>query len=172
MPDYLLPCTCGKKTAVSTAQAGETIHCVCGAALQVPTMRALGQLESADAAAGGSPKRRTIWEDRHRAAFLLVLASIGCLGVAAYLWFTLPESASAANVVSQQGIAAAFDKATPAETLAYYEDMKRGLVDPAIDANEKPRQMMLWGIGLAVLLAAAAGAGAMLVVLRRTRRRG
>ena len=136
MPDYLLPCTCGKKTVVSTAQAGETIHCVCGAELQVPTMRVLGELESADAAAGRSSKRRTIWEDRHRAAFLLVLASIACLGVAAYLWLTLPELVTNAAELSEQNIAEAFDNASPAETLEFYEEeMKRGLENPAVDPN-------------------------------------
>ena len=170
MPDYLLPCTCGKKTVVSTARAGETIRCVCGTELHVPTMRRLGELELADVAAGGRSTRRTIWEDRHRAAFLLVLASIACLGVAAYLGLSMPELMTEAAESSGQdiGIGIAIESASPAETLEFYEEMKRGLEDPAIDPNEKPRQMMSWGIGLAIGLAALALAGAALVVLRRT----
>ena len=43
---YLLPCTaCGQKTPVATGQAGQTIHCACGSALDIPSIRALRQLE-------------------------------------------------------------------------------------------------------------------------------
>lgn len=44
---YLLPCPCGEKIAVEASQAGQEIRCRCGAALEVPTMRGLAQLERA-----------------------------------------------------------------------------------------------------------------------------
>ncbi|MEX0678554.1 MAG: hypothetical protein WD063_15845 [Pirellulales bacterium] len=170
MPDYLLPCVCGQKTAVSTARAGETIRCACGAELQVPTMRALGKLERADAAAGGPARRRgQNWEDRHRAAFLFVLGSLASLGVAAYLWIHLPARLIPPSPLDD---AEAVENASPAEALLVYQEMEKGLEDPAEDPNEKPRQIMFWGIGLAVVLAAAAQAGALVVVLGRSARRG
>lgn len=169
MPDYLLPCTCGQKTVVSTARAGETVRCACGAELQVPTMRALAALERADATSGGPAKRRArAWEDRHRAAFLFVLGSLVCLGVAAYLWITLPVVIPTLN---PEEIAQAVKNATPAEAFFVYEEMKKGLQEPIADPNEKSRRLMLWGIGIAVVLAAVGSAGATFVV-RRTARRG
>ncbi len=44
---FLLPCTCGKKIAVSKSQAGEEIRCECGEKLQVPTLRGFSNLEKA-----------------------------------------------------------------------------------------------------------------------------
>jgi len=42
---YLLPCSaCGKSIPVEVSQAGHRIHCTCGQALDVPTMRAIRQL--------------------------------------------------------------------------------------------------------------------------------
>lgn len=172
MPDYLLPCTtCGNKTVVSTAQAGETIRCDCGADLQVPTMRGLSELEPA-AATTGAARRRGAWEDRHRGAFLLVLAAIGCLGVAGYLWYTMPPSMAGMFIVNQAAITESFDKAAPVETLQFYtEEMQKGLGKPAEDYNATPRRMMQWGIALVLALAAAALAGAVLIVLRPSGRR-
>ncbi len=43
---YLLPCTaCGQTTPITTGQAGQTIHCACGNALEIPSIRAMRQLE-------------------------------------------------------------------------------------------------------------------------------
>ena len=47
---YLLPCSCGEKIAVDASQAGEQVRCVCGANLDVPSLRGLRQLETAEAA--------------------------------------------------------------------------------------------------------------------------
>ncbi len=42
---YLLPCSCGEKTAVETSQAGQDIPCRCGKTLRVPTMQGIRRLE-------------------------------------------------------------------------------------------------------------------------------
>jgi hypothetical protein len=42
---YLLPCSCGRNLQVDASQSGLTIECVCGAKLEVPTMRGLAMLE-------------------------------------------------------------------------------------------------------------------------------
>ena len=54
---YLLPCECGAKTPVSTAQAGTEVPCECGRTLPVPTLLALKQLETAEVEAGAASKR-------------------------------------------------------------------------------------------------------------------
>jgi hypothetical protein len=171
MPDYLLPCTCGKKAVVSTVQAGETIRCAsCGAALPVPTMRGLRELEAVEPA-GSAARRRTAsagWEDRHRAAFLFVLAAIACLGVAGYLWAKMPETGlppappkSAAEIKSVQ------------DAFALYMESQSGLptLPPEVEAGEKARAQLWWGIVVAAGLAAAAGVGAVVVGLKRAPRR-
>ncbi len=47
--EYLLPCTCGKKTTVVPSQAGQNVTCECGASLAVPKFREISQLEVASA---------------------------------------------------------------------------------------------------------------------------
>jgi hypothetical protein len=170
MPDYLLACTCGQKTVVSTAQAGQTVRCLCGAALQVPTLRGLAQLEPAVAAAGEKRQGRAarVWEDRHRAAFLLVLASCACLAVAGYLWLSMPPRPVPPD---PRAITKSAEELTATEAFQVYNEMSQGLTNPAVDVNERPRRLMAWGIafaaGVAVVLAGAAG----LVLWRRPPRR-
>ena len=166
MPDYLLPCTCGKKAVVSTAQAGDTVYCACGTALQVPTMRALAQLERADAQAVDSGKRRGLrsWEDRHRAAFLLVLASLACLAVAGYLVWVLPPLPVAPD---PREITKTADELSAAEAFQVYTEVSQGLSSPAVDIDERPRRMMAWGIAFAAAVALILAGAAAFVVLRR-----
>ena len=47
MAQYLLPCKCGQKVRVETAQAGGQVLCSCGQSLAVPTLRGLRALEEA-----------------------------------------------------------------------------------------------------------------------------
>ena len=42
---YLLPCPCGRQIPVLASQAGQQLQCECGAALEVPSMRGLAELE-------------------------------------------------------------------------------------------------------------------------------
>jgi hypothetical protein len=169
MPDYWLPCTCGQKTAVSTAQAGETIRCPCGAELQVPTLRGLRVLEPAEAASGAARRARgRTWEDRHRAAFVLVIGSLVCLGLAAYLWIAMPARLIVPN---PQEIATAIDGASPDQVLQVYAEMQQGLGSPAgAEPHDKSRRVMLWGGALAAAVATAQ-IGAAVFVLRRKERR-
>ncbi len=78
MSQYLLPCECGQKLAVSTTQAGERLHCTCGRQLEVPTLRGLQALERRDDTAA-KPELAS-WGWRQGLAFLgaaiFVLASL------------------------------------------------------------------------------------------------
>ncbi len=49
MAQYLLPCSCGQKVRVDSAQAGGCVPCACGQSLSVPTLRGLRALEEAPA---------------------------------------------------------------------------------------------------------------------------
>src|SRR5665213_22995 len=86
-PRYLLPCTCGLSTPVETAQAGETIHCPCGAKLDVPTLRGLRNLPSVPLEAGAPGPT---WHPGKGILFLGVLAILAGLGIEAYLRWSVP----------------------------------------------------------------------------------
>jgi hypothetical protein len=79
---YLLTCTaCGNQVPVSTGQAGQTIHCPCGAANEVPSIRELRNLEVAEVESEAAPA----WGRRQGLFFLggaiaaLALLAIGTL---------------------------------------------------------------------------------------------
>lgn len=68
MSKYRLPCTCGQSVVVETTQAGETVSCQCGRTLEVPTLRALRQLEPAVEDGPARPTRDT-WSIRQGILF-------------------------------------------------------------------------------------------------------
>ena len=165
MPDYLLPCSCGEQSVVSTAQAGGTIRCACGAELQVPTMRGLRELEPLEprsAAAG----RAVTWDDQHRVAFLLALGALTCLGVAIYLWTLLP--APVVQPTSDE-FNVAIDAASTGELFMIHGELANNRIgNPTnVDAELKTRQMLLWGIGIVLALGGAAAGCSAIVLLNR-----
>jgi hypothetical protein len=44
---FLLPCECGQTTPIQVSQAGQSVRCVCGRELAVPTMRGIRELKPA-----------------------------------------------------------------------------------------------------------------------------
>ncbi len=169
MPEYLLPCECGEHTIVSTAQAGETVRCVCGNELQVPTMRGLQELEPLERATAGDAKAES-WDDRHRVAFLLVLGALTCVGVAIYLWASLP-----AQIVqpTNEEFNVAVDAAAPGELMLIHKEAATGRLGNRNDLHAvlKIRQMMLWGMGIVLALGVAALGCAGIVLFNRPRAR-
>jgi hypothetical protein len=55
---YLLPCPCGKKIPVDTAQAGQVVSCDCGRRIEVPTLLRLRLLETVDEERQSAAPRR------------------------------------------------------------------------------------------------------------------
>jgi hypothetical protein len=72
---YLLSCRCGRELPVNRRQAGETVHCQCGALLEVPTLRRLTSLPRADEPAPAAPPSGD-WGWRHR---LWLLGTVVCV---------------------------------------------------------------------------------------------
>jgi hypothetical protein len=163
MAEYLLPCNCGRQIAVSTAQAGDTARCECGAEVPVPTLRDMRELEPASTS---TTARRPAWDDRHRVGFLLALGAISCLFVAGYLWSSLPVSQ--AQPTSEQ-FTTAVESFPASELMELHKQATHGLAGfPADDGTEqKIRQMMQWGIGIVLVLAVAASASACIVIWNR-----
>lgn len=64
--ERLLTCACGEKIVVSRSQAGQEVKCrACGAANQVPTLRAMAELPVHQAATPtGSSSKQDTWSSR------------------------------------------------------------------------------------------------------------
>lgn len=157
MPDYLLPCTCGKKLRVSSAQAGEELICECGARVQVPTMRGLRELQPAESVQPtGRRRRSSAWEDRHRVAFLLVIAAIGCAALAGYLWSILPAYIPPP---SEEQLAEGFEQSGPRALVGALKEFERGIApsNAVYDPNQDvDRRLLRFGIGASAVTALAA----------------
>ena len=77
---YLLPCDrCGEKTPIDASQAGRQIVCQCGAALEVPSFRAVRELERFDEP---QVKQQRSWNPFRGTLFALGLVLVA-LGLAA-----------------------------------------------------------------------------------------
>lgn len=157
MSNFLLPCACGTQTPVSIAQAGQSIRCACGAQLEVPTLRGLRALPQATPQGGGqrghAPARA--WNNRHRIAFLLILASLCGLAASGYLAATLP---AAPMVLTKREIDSRFTASPPAHVLDVYHELRKGLPPAAgaPDSTGEQRTFILWEIMIAL---AASGLG-------------
>lgn len=149
MPNYLLSCSCGQQTRVSSVQAGETVRCACGVPLPVPSMRELRGLPLAADEQAGKTRRGSVWEDRHRVAFVLVLAAIAALAGAGYLAAQLPPPE---RQTTPQDVDEWVRTSTADDALGMFEDLKKGLqADSAESAEpERSRPILLWGIGIAL----------------------
>lgn len=106
---YYLPCSCGQKTVVSTAQAGQTLRCACGAALEAPTLRGLSQLEPAPAAPAA--EKRSSWGPRQGVMLLALAVAAVSLGAAAWFW---QRSRPAVLLTAQE--AQEMERLTPVES--------------------------------------------------------
>lgn len=76
---YLLPCECGNKIPVTTAQAGRIVACSCGQEIKVPNLGALRQLEQAHT--GTTSKQAVQWNAGRGVLFVvgILLTIIGLL---------------------------------------------------------------------------------------------
>lgn len=176
MPDYLLPCRCGRTTRVRTNQAGQTVQCGCGQPLEVPTLLQLTRLEPApaeDAAAGSRPT----WNLRHGLILLGALLLAACLPLGVWIYWHRPEAllqrATEELRQTQQSdaeqIVEVVDGTTPRESMMIWEFLRRtdfpkdpkDVVDPELMRHARLRYKMIMVSLLAgvVLAAALIGVG-------------
>ncbi len=107
---YLLPCGCGQKQPVSAAEAGQVIRCACGQKLEVPTLRALRQLEAATPESG----KETGWNLRKAVFVIGLVIAIGGALFALYCWQTGPRPVDTSRM-------------TPVETWYLWQQIRSGL---------------------------------------------
>ncbi|MBM4089603.1 MAG: hypothetical protein FJ276_09260 [Planctomycetes bacterium] len=88
---YLLPCSCGQAIPVTTAQAGETVRCACGAEISVPSYREIRTLEPADTGKSASRRPARHWTGRHRRILIGCLVTAASLAFFGYSYATRPK---------------------------------------------------------------------------------
>ena len=177
---YLLPCEhCGEKTPIEASQAGREIVCKCGAALQVPSFRAVRELEPFDEPQ--APRRRT-WNPVRGALFAagLIIVVLGLLIAAgggrglAQLDTTKPPTQDLHELLSEM------DTMKPVNAWEVWVDMRdKGLgpyfPPPYLQAQvwaKRYRGMLIVGL-VVIALGAATAASPLFVTGNRpgTRRR-
>ncbi len=92
---YLLPCTCGQSIPIEVGQAGQRVTCVCGATLEVPTMRGIRELVPVEEKADAKQASRgdgTAWSPLQGSLFALgmLLLMIG-LVLGAYCGYVVSQ---------------------------------------------------------------------------------
>ncbi len=82
---YAIPCSCGASVPVEIRQAGETVNCQCGKALDVPKLRDLRRLQPL--AESQPVKRPASWSVLQGSLFVVGLcALVLSAGSAYYVW--------------------------------------------------------------------------------------
>jgi len=139
---YLLPCACGRKLHVDAGQAGLTIECVCGAKLEVPTMRGLAMLEHVPEQSSGAIAEAAPWGPRQGLMFLggAVLA-VG-LGLVAFFAARVPPE-PAPDPAELADIHKQVDAIRPSQVLEIWEQQfKGGIGVPLTESHEIYRRQL------------------------------
>jgi hypothetical protein len=165
---YLLPCSCGRKTPVSVAQAGGQIVCACGKSLSVPTLRGLRELEIAPAA---PVEAKRGWSRLHGAAFAggLTVAAIGVVLLAMYglqysqiVGFGMTKDRTADVLRTQE---ADIESLSPTQILAeWHKDLEEGLGEQEEPPWAKFKRLAAHDL-LRIKIGAAAVVGGLLLAL-------
>jgi hypothetical protein len=123
MKKYLLPCNCGQNVEVDAGQAGLQVACACGAKLDVPTMRGLAQLRSAQTPAEeATASSQATWGPGQGLMFLgSVIGACGLIALA-FVLRQRPEW-----VVQPQQIAMNIHRQTPTQLWHYWLELRKGL---------------------------------------------
>jgi hypothetical protein len=157
---YLLPCTqCDRKLTVDTSQAGEQIQCVCGASVEVPSLRGIRELEASQTVPGGPTPRG--WDVRRGVVFA-VGAVIAFGGIVAVLFAGLGRLNAMPGERPKEDLGPVFesiDAMGPAETLETWTYVREQGLGPYrmsgyARVREVERQLgriMVVGLGVIVL---------------------
>ena len=154
MTEYLLPCHCGQKLLVGPAQAGQSLPCSFGAMLDVPTLRALRQLEPSHPAT----PRNGSWGTREKLFFAGLMILLLALVPGSCAWWLRPPALPPAD---RQGFRNQLDRLSVLETMILWNRLAQGpqsALRPAeIQLAETVVKYHVW-LGLAIA-AALAGLG-------------
>lgn len=150
--NYLLPCTCGKKTQVGANQAGLTVRCACGAELTVPAMRGLTALERVEAvttAESSQPAATTTWGARQGLMFLGGVIVLGAALAALAIRFLLVPSPISLKENYREHSREMINSMPAEDLIAKWNDFRNGIELPQyeqiIEGYERVvDERMLW----------------------------
>lgn len=163
---YLLPCDkCGKKHEVEPSQAGGQIACVCSHTIEVPSLRGLRELETAEPTTT-LPSTRSLGAGRTREMTGRVICVVGLfvfaigLATAAFgglIWMQI--HVPPVPIDQTEAAAAAIDDMTASESLGLWMDFREhGVGHYQMPEHEAVAQfanfywqVMAVGIGLIVV---------------------
>jgi hypothetical protein len=165
---YLLPCACGRTLPVEPRQAGQTVICACGEALEVPTLLRLAALEQEQPAAAAPPPVAS-WGLGQAIALVGLAILLAALAGAIYLCFQRPSL----RTVDPQKVRDLVQKMPPAVVYQNWKLLRDQGLNPKDTAipdayDEEVLRYRLWWA--AVLLAAIVGIAAIVVPLARARK--
>ena len=136
--NYLLPCSCGRSVPIEVGQAGQSISCECGAALDVPTMRQIRELEQAPTDDSLPQEQTSTWSPRKGVILLGLVIAVASGGVGIYLWATRPQLFTYDLEASLKAIDEEIDALSPAATWVLWKmgALKQGLVEYTMPAQD------------------------------------
>jgi hypothetical protein len=114
---YLLPCSCGKKVAIESSQAGQDILCSCGKTMEAPTMQGIRRLEQ-QVEKEHEPKATSSFGG---AAIGIALAGLVILGAGGALTY---------RVYTTRPVLPSVDYATPWDTWHMWHNLREGVQLP------------------------------------------
>ena len=162
---YLLPCTCGEKTAVESTQAGQILRCSCGNTLEVPTLQGIRRLEQC---VDGTDQSGTSSSNRGAVIGAALVGLIIALGGAGFTGWTY----------TRQPVLIDIDYMTPWDTWLMWHSLREGVRmpeyanSPFLMAKKEYHQYMTVGIVITVIGILTMVCSAMIAFLnRRSRRR-
>lgn len=165
---YLLPCSCGRNLHVDASQAGLPLECVCGAKLEVPTMRGLAMLERVPEQSTGAVEDAAPWGPRQGLMFLGgAILAVG-LGITAFFAARVPPE-PAPDPAELADIQKQVDAIQPSQIIEIWQQQFRGGIGVPLTQthdvylyllNERRVRLTL-SLGLAAVGLALLGAGAL-----------
>jgi hypothetical protein len=172
---YLVPCSCGRKIAAETRQAGETIICGCGERLIIPRLLELKKLEKV-AVPTSQAKSSSVWGIGQS----LILSGAVVLVAVVVLWILVLKKTPGDPYegMTPDQIRAQFQKMSPSDTLKTWMYFKQIGLNPHKDYLERrleglfaQRQMLLLYLGIAAAIGVALIATGIIIVRRKRPKR-
>jgi hypothetical protein len=168
MSKYLVECDCGNKLPVDMGQAGGRVACTCGNLVDVPPLRKLRHLPTAEI----EVERPTSTWSARKGVITASLLLAGALAIVnAWNWFTQPTVPEFDPVAYQRGIEQRLNKMTPGQSwewwIEYYKPMaergfgnlqlaNRGVIEKTIVERQSLRRTLWIVAAIAIAVAAAA----------------
>jgi hypothetical protein len=131
MTTYLLDCQCGQRLPVEIGQAGGRITCSCGKAVDVPTLRNLRHLPTADVHTDQAKKIAAPWNKRKGAIAACLIVTSVLVAVGIWNRFTQPSIPKFDPAARLRSVEQHLNSITPADafilSLNYRMLAERGL---------------------------------------------